>query len=184
MAAQAVPTPGYVMFQTFLSYEGLVYQPAPSPATEIVWPDKSGVNVRYPGTANGHEGWVHHQDLSQGLAAIPSQYEGSLVEILLTCSTGDRWFRFSLLPYDEVSLELGSFLKLMPAELPVAVDGAIYVHCDPTFLPPAVGGLANAPEVGDPRNGKSIRGWLVAGGTIGTLALGGVVCWVRRRSRP
>ena len=183
MAAQAIPPDGYVMFQTLLLYDGLLYQPAASAGTEIVWPDKSGVNTRHPEPPHGHEAWVHHSDLSTGFGSIVSHYEGSLVEITMTCPPEDRWYRLSHLPYDESSNPTGSALKLRPAELLVPVTGSVYIHCDPTFSPPGVGGFASAPDVLAAHDGASIRGWLLAAaatGVLATLVVFAALYWRRR----
>lgn len=181
MSPRAVPTEGFTEFRTTIIYAGLVYKPATSPADEILWPDRSHINIRLPEMPHGHEGWVYHTDLSPGLGAVPSYYLGSLVDLTINCPTDNRWYLLRHDPYQESSNPLGSTLTVGTGDTHVPVGGEVYIHCDPALS--GVGGLAGVPQIVDARGRTSRGGWLIAGAALSVLgiAIVGAVRLTKRR---
>lgn len=101
------PAEGYVAVQTELDYSELLanggsYQPAPSGADEITWPDVSTVALRVPGSPTGSEGLVYHAGTTAKTPPLPASFhEGGIVRLAMTCSPGTSSSTLFLLPFAE-----------------------------------------------------------------------------------
>ncbi|MGQ0568515.1 MAG: thrombospondin type 3 repeat-containing protein, partial [Armatimonadota bacterium] len=83
---RAAPPEGYIGFQTFVDYQGLIYFPRPVPGQEIAAtvPEFPGIAVRAFGEEDA--GFVTHASTSGILPPfITSYYEGSIVQLRLAC---------------------------------------------------------------------------------------------------
>ena len=122
IVANTISPAGYVGWQTFLAYGGLLYKPALDRGDEILWPD-SFFPLRAPQSPLGTEGRLQHGDLTALFPPIPiSTHVGPLVELQMNCQGSDRLVLLPLVPG-------GSFLMDHSAIglLFLGPDGSTYV---------------------------------------------------------
>ena len=128
--AFAVPENGYVAVQTFIDYGGdLAYIETGAADDEVVWPD-SGLSLR----AQIAPGTVLHGALSGLLPPLPvSHYRGIVVEIAMSCSTGESSTEVRLLPDGDPDALASGALFLEAADInavPVVPQvGSLRVAC-------------------------------------------------------
>lgn len=125
----AVPSPGYVAFQSFVDYGGeLVYNTRASAADEITWPA-----CRLPLRSVPREGLVVHGCLS-GLSSPPpiSTHAGNIVELAFTCSAAPSQSAVELLAGgDPRASTLGSAVILPDGVRQPSASDSITIYCGP-----------------------------------------------------
>ena len=102
----------------------LVFKPTNDAADEIIWPELgSGADIRI----DIGPGLLYHGGISGLQAPLPvSTFEGSIVQVLMTCPAA----------------EVTSTITLLPEGDPIALfNGAIFVEPDLTQIVPKVGSL-------------------------------------------
>lgn len=124
-----VPTggsePGYIAFQSYVTFGDLDYQPADKAAYEITWPDSM-----WPVRAVGPD-WVAHASMTNFIPPRPvSTFEGAIVELAFTCSAAHSQHEVQLVPYSEPpAATLGAGF------MPPSVDPTVHVPAVPAKVP-------------------------------------------------
>lgn len=104
---KGVPAEGYIAFQSQLYIGGLLYHPADSVETEVTWPD-----AILPLRSNSGPS-VAHGGLSSLIAPFPaSRYEGTMVELSMSCPAQPETFELALIGFAKGSSPLGSAIVL------------------------------------------------------------------------
>ncbi len=101
LAVEAHGVSDYIGIESHVVYGGLKYNPAATDE-EIVWPNLGGLIVRSPGSPLGTEGFVKHGGGTSNTPPFPpSDFEGTFVQVSLTCSAEPQAFEIFLIPYSD-----------------------------------------------------------------------------------
>ena len=91
---EGVPAEGYVAFQSQVYFGGLPYHQAASPEDEVTWPE-AVLRVQY-----ASEFSAAHGGMSSYIPPFPaSRYEGTLVEMSMSCPPQPETFELALVAY-------------------------------------------------------------------------------------
>jgi hypothetical protein len=156
VAVADFPDGGYsaIAFDLDWSGTGLTKTPGDcsAAATEIVWPDKQGLNSCAP--LAGEE-TTHFQggDLSTAFGATPSTFKGNVVVYAMTCTSGNTTNVIDLVVWDPDNNPLGTALADASAAL-IPTSDSITINCgtgggaEATPTPTTGEAATNTPESG------------------------------------
>jgi hypothetical protein len=128
------PAAGYIGMQTEITYGALVYQPTVTADPETTWPDGTFA-LRSPGAPTGVEGQVNHADSTALINPPISNFEGNMVDLIMTCSATNSSNPIALVPLDDANTD-ATGLKVDESTT-VPLSDSIVVDCaqGPTATP-------------------------------------------------
>jgi len=122
------PTGGYIAAAYDLDFTGTGLTKTPpnctASASEIVWPDKAGLNSCDAPSATHYQGG----DLSTGFGATPSLFKGNVFVFNMNCTSGNSTATIQLVPLDLATNPLGAVITGVGSNS-IPISDTLTINC-------------------------------------------------------